>query len=82
VISDLLIAQNNGLSGRAMPPSQIAEKLKSFARQPPTVTTALATAQPGSVLRPAMIDGCNVVAARPYAIDGAIELQPQADWRQ
>jgi hypothetical protein len=72
VISDLLIAQNNGLSGRAVPLSQIAEKLKSFARQPPTVTAALATSQSGSVLRPAMVDGCDIVAARPYAIDGAI----------
>jgi hypothetical protein len=40
------------------------------------MTTALATSQSGSVLRPAMIDSCNVAAARPYAIDGAIELQP------
>jgi hypothetical protein len=82
VISYLLIAQNNWLSGCAEPLNYLGEKLETFPRQPPTMTTALATAQPGGVVCPTMIDGCDVVAARPYAIDGAVELQPQTDRRE
>jgi hypothetical protein len=44
------------------------------------VTAALATSQPGSVDSAAMIDGCDIVVTWPYAIDGAVKFQPQADW--
>jgi len=61
------------------PLSQIGEKLKTLAWQPSAVTTAFTTAQRGSVLCTAMIDGRDVVAAWSYAIDSAIELQAQTD---
>jgi hypothetical protein len=44
------------------------------------MTTALATSQSGAVDSAATVDDRNIVVARSNAIDGAIELQPQADW--
>jgi hypothetical protein len=34
------------------------------------------------VLRLAVADSGDVAVARTHAIDGAVEFQPQADWRE
>ena len=64
MISYLLIAQDNRLSGCAEPPNYVGEKRKTLAGQPPAVTAALTASQPSSVGVRAMVDGCDIVVAR------------------